>query len=57
MRGSEWGWSREGKRSKRNWVMKGLSRGGLGSELDFNRMLLAAVLRIDSSGGEQSREP
>jgi len=24
MRGSEWGWSREGKRSKRNWVMKGL---------------------------------
>ena len=37
--------------------LKGLSRGGLGSELDFNRMLLDAVLRIESSGGEQSREP
>ena len=37
--------------------LKGLSRGGLGSEFDFNRVLLAAVLGIDSSRGGQSREP
>ena len=36
--------------------LKCLSRGGLGSELYFNRMILAAGLRIDCSGGGQSRE-